>query len=394
MTARTRIAAGLTLSLVVSACAGDSSQGSRATVRDSAGVTIVENPGPIDVPSGWTIDPTPVFRVGWTEDGPEFQRVGHGVVMPGGGAMVADIPSSEIYTISADGSARVIAGRGEGPGEFTGIMALAPLGADSVLVTDTRNNRLTILDGEGTLLQEVPFQPILDFAWFGATGRVEGKIAVLPVQMGGTGRDEPGWKSRPVFLIPGLTEPPVVAELDPAFELPFQHILPPDSRNPVRHMAYVHAGRDGFVHVQSDRPRAAWYSSDGTLTREARWEEEVREVDEQDWATLEANGRRSIPEEQQEEALAMWREHFGGMRPLFGITRLDRPGNLWVADSGLAGRSQARYRVLSAEGEWLGHVDFPGPVTVLDITDSHALVVETGEFDVQAVALYSIVKPG
>ena len=43
---------------------------------------------------------------------------------------------------------------------------------------------------------------------------------------------------------------------------------------------------------------------------------------------------------------------------------------------------------------WVGRVEFPTEVNLLAVSSNRALVVETDEWDVQAVAVYGIEKGG
>ena len=101
-------AAALLLTPLLPACAADALSDAEATVRDSAGVRIVEHPG--------TLAETPialelVWEHGQRADDYAFQYVFLGALQPGGGAIVADGGNAEIVSIGADG-----VGRGSSPG--------------------------------------------------------------------------------------------------------------------------------------------------------------------------------------------------------------------------------------------------------------------------------------
>lgn len=385
---RVRLAA-LVFCGLVAACADGPALSTDMTVADSAGVRVVSNTNSIGRASGWTIDATPLLRVGWTEGDPEFQSVTFGVLRSDGVTVVADDRAGQLYAIPPDGGPILtMGGKGDGPGEFNSINGLVSLGSDSLLVADARNRRVTILDGAGTMLSETTYQPMHGFAGYGVSARVDGILALVPFMTGGNANEEPGWKSFPVFRASD------VANLEAVIELPLTYTAPRGSNNPVQQSGRVRAGRDGFVHARSDLPQVSWYGLDGSLLQVVRWDQELHEVDDQDWAALEAQARTSmrLPDERMDELLDRWRADFSGTMPLFGLMHVDHAGNVWLGAAGIFIRWEDRFRVISAEGEWLGSVDFPSPVWVLDITDTHALVVEKDDLDVQAVSLYEISK--
>lgn len=376
--------------LLASACSGAPEALRDATVRDSAGVRIVENTNAADRASGWTIGETPVFRIGWAEDDPQFQQLTYGRMRSDGTAIVADERASILYFVPPEGApVRSLGRRGEGPGEFGAIAGVLPLGADSLLVADTRNNRVSILDESGSPLVEMSYQPGRGFARYAPDGRVNGEFVLIPVMQGGS-RDAPeGWDQRPVFRTTDFADWHVIAEH------PLWYDQGPGPMNPVMHFGRVRAGPHGIVHLQTDRPAAFWYGLDGSLLQIARWDAAVRDVNDADWTELEEGVRAqgNIPAERLEETLETWRRGFGGLVPQFGMVHVDGSGNVWMGDSGFFTRAESRFNVISADGVWLGAIDFPAPVLVLDITETQALVVESNSLDVQAIALYDIARP-
>ncbi len=110
------------------------------TVRDSAGLRIVEHDG---VPEGlpvWTIPDSAEVRIGSLEGtGPEvFGRLAGIALLSDGSVVVADAQSTELRAFGADGDYKWSAGRkGEGPGEFISTIArITRMGGDSLLVSD------------------------------------------------------------------------------------------------------------------------------------------------------------------------------------------------------------------------------------------------------------------
>ncbi|MGI9625775.1 MAG: hypothetical protein ACR2QM_02985 [Longimicrobiales bacterium] len=123
--------------------------------RDSAGVTIVENPAPVGDPRlPWSLSAEPQADIG-TLDGPaplQLFRALHSTRHRDGRILVVNSGSQEIRSFDAQGNHLASwGGDGEGPGEYRLPLRVASWTGDSVAVWDTRLRRVTILSGDGTL---------------------------------------------------------------------------------------------------------------------------------------------------------------------------------------------------------------------------------------------------
>jgi hypothetical protein len=116
-----------------------------ATVRDSAGVRIVEQ-GALERLSRTTMGPSPAFELGWTAGSVSFSNVPAGALFGDGSSVVFDEGAQALYFISADGRDVAQAGRaGEGPGEFRAGSAITILAGDTVVIYDPTLSRLSRL---------------------------------------------------------------------------------------------------------------------------------------------------------------------------------------------------------------------------------------------------------
>lgn len=146
----------------------------RRTVRDSAGVRIVESSPPFPE---WRLAATPVLRIGVLEGDGAYQL--HNVAFAGRladhGVVLIDGGTGTVRWYDARGAHRTSAGRrGQGPGEFRSIFPDAVFTrADSLLVHDGNNRRLTWLAPEGTIAREASIP------------QVHGDVRVLGVDAAG-----------------------------------------------------------------------------------------------------------------------------------------------------------------------------------------------------------------
>jgi hypothetical protein len=78
-------------------------------------------------------------------------------------------------------------------------------------------------------------------------------------------------------------------------------------------------------------------------------------------------------------------------KPAFAGLLADRVGNLWIQEHSRIGEPQ-RYIVIDREGRWLGLIAAPRGVTVLEIGDDYLLGVWKNEDDVEFLRVYSLIK--
>lgn len=127
-----------------------------ATTRDSAGVRIVENAGPgvWSAGSAWVVVDTPLVDIGGGAGGPQYDlsRAVGAVRLRDGRVAVANAATSEIRFYDARGGFESASGRGgAGPGEYQMLAGLWRGPDDSLLVSDLRAQRLTVLDRNGAV---------------------------------------------------------------------------------------------------------------------------------------------------------------------------------------------------------------------------------------------------
>ena len=124
-------------------------------VRDSAGITIIENDRPApESRLAWEIGTQPSLSIGAVDSGDADQlfQVTDAARFPDGRIVIANSGSNELRVFNADGSHAATWGRrGEGPGEFTGSSPtlVAPWPGDSVAAANPWGTRLSLFDADG-----------------------------------------------------------------------------------------------------------------------------------------------------------------------------------------------------------------------------------------------------
>lgn len=139
---------------VVAACSAEGDAASSPEVEVVEGVRhVIVRPADFEV-----IEPgEPVFTVGdGSSDDVTLFRVAGGVLLPTGGAAIANAGSSEVLYFSESGALVATFGReGQGPGEFDGIYRMHGLGDGRLAVVERGNARTTFLARDRTIDQVI-----------------------------------------------------------------------------------------------------------------------------------------------------------------------------------------------------------------------------------------------
>lgn len=150
---RTRIITSFAALGALVACSGDAPPGSDATVRDSAGVQIVENStdGLWAAEGGWTTEELLTIGDAAGDADYQFGQIAGVDVLSDGRIAVLDQQAQRVQIYGPDGAYRQsFGGPGNGPGEFSpGAMALFVGRGDTIVVPDMGNQRVTVIPTEG-----------------------------------------------------------------------------------------------------------------------------------------------------------------------------------------------------------------------------------------------------
>ncbi len=181
----------LLASILLPGCASDSSRESGgAVVWDSAGVQIVSNRSRSAVPTVYRIDPVPILDVGGLKEVPDLEFSGQhgylrGTILSNGHLAVID--AYRVHLFDATGRLiRMTGRRGAGPSEFDYLTGICRTHGDTIVVGDSHNNRIAILDAEGTVVRTLPHIGSLGFdACFNDGSFVAGTVTFDPEIMAG-----------------------------------------------------------------------------------------------------------------------------------------------------------------------------------------------------------------
>ena len=395
------------LFLVVSAGCGSGGVASEptSTVRDSAGVAIVENQdGIFPDGGGWSLAVEPDLVIG-DLDGPEetkLYRVRGATRLADGRFAVANDGSRELRIFLSDGSfQRSLGGEGEGPREFSSLILIGVLG-DSLVALDRRLRRVSLVhpdDGFGrsfTIAEPVSSFPI--GGWFFDSGSVllydlplsddEGiedgfRRAPAPLRSCDMSGDLlidfgvfPGAES---FISTSRTDHGLVSEL---MSVPF-------GKSP----QIAVAGSRLYLGSQ-DRFEVHVFDSDGSLLTIVRLARPPIPVTE---AALESLIETELASYDDYERPAFRREfaRMPGMefQPAHGSITADRNGYLFVEEFRAPGIESVQVNVFDPEGRLEGRFEIPARVEVLEIGPDYLLALYEDAMEVEYVHLYDLTRP-
>ncbi len=353
--------------IVLAACSDEMSSPA-VTIRDSLGVTIVENHAPAWAEGeGWTVDGEPVLSIGTIDGSPEYQlfRVRGAVRLADGSVVVNNGGTAEIRVYGLDGQhVRTLGGEGAGPGEFSWIAGIQLIPPDTLLAREGSVSRLTYFLIDGTHLETrnltSPVGP-----WRGPDARLpDGRY--LEYQSASQPPD-PGlgyvsWSTAAVAYAEGE------ARLDTLLTAPGDESYYVEStragRQAIVNMA-VHFGRRGLRAVQGGAVAlsdGAEYDvrvrrADGALLR-IRQAVERRPVADVDVSRLIESSLERVTESRRPQMRRRMEDApTSSLMPSHSALEIDRLGNLWVETYRVPDDVAPRnWSVFNADGRWLGEV--------------------------------------
>lgn len=388
------------ISISVSACVGGMDD--HFTVRDSAGVRIVENRAPSWAGGAdWTVEPSPYLTIGTSGGPPEYQfyRVQGAVRLGDGRIAVADGGSGEIRFFDASGRfLKSTGGEGDAPGEYRQIAALGALPGDSLWVYDFGLRRFTLLGHDGDVSRTV--QVVANLSAVNAVGLISDGSFVLQelwgsaVQHGGRG---------------GLTrEPAAVVRLsadgttiDTVGVFPGREVFvgSEDGRavmsTPLFARSTMVIASAGDVMVGNrEKFEIDVYTPLGNLMRSVRVSGVDLSISRDAVARLIEDALAEVPTERR----AMQRTHMESMdlppsRPAHGRLLVDTEGHLWVAEYTRYPTPSVRWSVFDQAGRWLGLVTVPPRFQLYQVGADLIIGVSRDELGVEYVTTHRLLKP-
>ncbi len=398
--------AGITLpAMAVGACGdGEPTRREATSLRDSAGITIVENT--IDTAgarTGWNIAATPTLTIGGL-DAPEDQQffnIAGARRLTDGRLAVVDGGSAELRIHAPTGELIAMFGaKGEGPGEFMNPRLVGVFGIDSLIIYDSDLRRVSIVHPED------------GFARSYTVGTEGGgyPVAIGVTANGGLAMgggmffsSESGFQagaqranSRYVILAPDGSVRGDLGDV-PAAEM-FGRLLDGGfniSRLPFGRVTVAASAPDRLWLGNGDSWEIRAYALDASLTRIVRFGREQKRVTQ---TLRDAYLAERLEDAEDEEDARLIRTQFGEMPspervPPYQTFIVDALENLWIGEYVLPGEETRTYTIVDSDGRATGRITFPSRTLPLDIGADYVLGATLDELDVQRLALWRLDRP-
>jgi len=395
----------------VAGCSGIAEEDPWAgTVRDSAGVVLVDNPaqGLWSDGEGWTLEEE--VRIGAFDGDPnhQFAQVGSIAVTSLGEILVMDRQIREVRVFSSSGEyLRSFGSPGEGPGQFgMGVADVLVMPGDTVLIPDPRNQRVHRFRSDGHLLGSAPlpmarYRP-LRFKWNPSSNRAA--VQLRPTE---TLSDEGGNPSDQIRLLESSGEIGTLLLVVPSGGLLGPNIVRYFTPEP----AWALTDSSTVLYAVNSEYRIRAYDSAGQLRRVISRPQETRPITERDIRAFFSYLDRAwlaagVPPSRLQENHQ--RVSFAKTFPAFYAFEVGFDGSLWVqpvrAPGDLSDEEIDRYNfledfgasgweVFDRNGRFLGIVSMPPRFQPRLFVDDLIYGVQRDGLDVQYVVRLRL-EPG
>ena len=406
---RSGLAAAL-LTLLLSGCGSEAYEGPTVSVRDSSGVSIVENQGELAPDDGeWVVDPSPILSIG-TFQGDTLQQlfeVQGAVRLPGGGVAVANSGYGQVRIYGPRGEfVRALGRKGEGPGEFQAPALAGFLPPDTLVVVDARLRRVTYLSLDGEILESSTVDEDVGGAVFPTGIFSDGKAVVGGgFYFSGSSGEElsNGYTRRSTTYRSVSMDGSLATDFG---ELPGSEFFMEVRRGgggmmmmarliPFGKFPMAAVGGDRFFFASGDSWEIREYSADGTLSQLIRWDRDRRPVEGGDLrAFIEARVEAAEDPTQAQEI----RQQYADMpaadfMPAFAGITVDARGFLWVERYRVPEEGLPEFDILDPEGRVVGFASLPEEADVLEIGDDYILALYRDELEIEYVRVYRLQRP-
>jgi hypothetical protein len=392
-------------------CESLDQSGPTTEVRDSAGVTIVENNGDLGADGGgWWVDPDPTLSIGTFQGDPVFQlyQVQGAARLQDGRIVVSNAGSGEIRVFDGEGRFLVAHGRkGEGPGEFQRPTLTGVLGSDTLVVVDSGLRRISFIQAGVGFLESFPLS---DDA--GGGGYPQGMFADGKMVLGGgfVWSNESGVelgsasnRRSTSYAVVGL-DGEVVTDLGefPGSES-FLQIQTQGGGTismrarliPFGKYAMQAVGPERFHYASGESWEIRSFDSSGELRRILRLSRDPLPVRAPDLEALiqEEIAELSDPSEAPEVRAAFDEMPVPDVMPALAGIQVDRRGYLWVERYPRPGDEFSLYDVVDPEGELVGKVSLPSGLEILEIGEDYLMALYRDELGVEYLRIHRLARP-
>lgn len=393
--------------ILLAACQEIPGESLRITLRDSAGITIVENRGAPPEAGPWALGPLPDLTIGALDGQAENQLwdVAGATVLSDGRLAVINRGTLEVRLYRGDGQfLRAFGGKGEGPGEFSYMELAGTLPGDTLVLSDLDLRRITLIHPDvGFVRSAAISEDLLRWNWTvglignsimrGGMERYE--LSTHPEGRRGMERVPTSFQTatltgalevdfgtfpfREIFYDMGTING---HETSVAFDVPFGM------------EASFAVGETRFFFGPGDRYEIKVFDSETHLQRIIRWNRPLLPVTSHHLdALLERKVAGAGDDQEAREISQEFRDTPAASHlPAYLGFEVDRLGSLWVRDYPEFPEEPQTYHIFDRQGHLVGRVGIPQGMTVLEIGADYLLTLVKDEMGVEYLHRYGLVR--
>lgn len=392
--------------LVLVACGGATSSGPTVALRDSAGVSIVENRGELpEGGGGWAVAPEPSLRIGAMEGDENYLlfRPWGAVRLSDGRIAVANNRAPDVRVFSPTGEhLHTFGSRGEGPGEFDSPVLIGVLPGDTLVVVDRRLRRVNLFHPDEGFIRGSTADPSIE--GFLLTVGMFSSGSVVIQRSSWTVEMPNGYYRFPIrYLSVGLNGK---LEQDlgeyPGNETAFAtqavgegttvlSVGTPFGKNPMTAVSGEH-----FFYGSQDTYEIRVVDRDGRLVRLIRRDKApVGVTDAHVAAVMEDMLDDAQDSNQEREFRRLFRDSpIPENHPAYGSIHADRLGCLWVEETRVPDGPEARLTtIFDPDGRMVGSVVLPEGLLVWEIGEDYVLGRTVDDLGVPYLQLHELTRP-
>ena len=378
------------------ACSGDAGRGSDTTVRDSAGIRIVEHAdGARERLPGWTLSTEPRLDIGIMDGPEEYQlfRVWGARVLRNGDIVVLNSGTAELRIYDATGTfLRALGGSGEGPGEFAVPWGMWELPGDTLMVWDFTLRRVSLFTQGHFVRGSRPDREVLNVQPLGALadGHLLLKQQVITIPDVGFQMSEQN-----VFA---FTMDGAFVDTLGTYQGQLWGKLGASGRigGPLFDPQTQLAAGDSAYWVGTARDHELTrYDATGAPRLVVRWVGDRATVPRAAVSQSNECGLAADDNENQRRRTRLIQEARPPAEylPVYDSLVVDRTSALWVRLFGFTWTADAEWIVFGADGIAVGRLTAPRGFQFFDIGEDYVLGLEKDELDVEHVRMYDIIRP-
>lgn len=400
LTRALRIAPVGAVVLLAAACGTgiDSGPELRSEVRDSAGVTIVENARPATGSwLGWQVGAAPAVSIGALEGDEVYQlyAVEDATRLSDGRIAVANGGTGEIRFFSADGGhIESWGGVGEGPGEFSqwDPEAVSEWPGDSIVAAAWWRGHIVVFDADGSPGRTAALgEGYFSFLGLLPDGEILAKPSLLIGMPFGAGGSTLRRQEAEFAVVAPAGEIHASLGTHPGDEWFFSPTSPSGRPHPFGRSVLATVWGPLAVVTANDSYEIRAYDEDGILTKIVRRDHQLRPPTQ---AELDAWFTDSYADRSEEDQTRL-RALFEGMTlvdffPAFAALASDPLGYLWVQEYRFPEEDENVWTVFDADGRVQGFVETPRDLEVFEIGDDYILGMTEDELGVERVQLWPL----